>query len=140
MHEFEADRRQAGPGAVTRDGQHPGKAEIGEDCGLGVVGQEPSKLNFPLGIVGFQDKLFGAGELFVAGYLAHGFAEAAGGESGEDDGIKVLGLGLCAQREADGGIGTDMADPPPQGKEFFGSYENAGLIEKPGGQSRMLQH
>jgi hypothetical protein len=72
--------------------------------------------------------LFRTGELLVAGDLAHGFAEAAGGECGQGYGIEVLGLGLCAQLKANRGVRTGLANSSPKCKKFFGGYENARLI------------
>ena len=79
---------------MTCNAEHPGETEIGEDFGLGIVGEEPAELNAPLGAVGFVSDLFRAGELFVPSHLAHGFAEAGGGESRQGDGIEVLRLWL----------------------------------------------
>src|ERR1700679_2982879 len=139
-HQFEAQRRHAGSCAMTRDRKHPSEAEIGEDFGLIAVGEEPSKLNAPLGVVGFVDDLFGARELLVTGGLAHRFSETAGGQSGEGDGIKVLGLVFRAQVQAYGGVGTRLTDSPPQSKKFFSCYENTRLIEESWWQSSLLQH
>src|SRR5260370_38639092 len=91
---------------MTCDGKHPRETEIGQNLGLGVVGEKPSKMNAPLAVVGFVDDLFGTRELLVTGHLAHGFAEAAGGESGEGGGVEVLGLGPGSPPQAyAGGMG-----------------------------------
>ena len=103
-HEFDAQRRDAGAGSVARDGEHPGEAEISQDFGLGIVRRAASETECSILLVGFVNDLFRAGELLVAGHLAHGFAEAAGGECGQGDGIEVLRLGLGAQLKADGGV------------------------------------
>jgi hypothetical protein len=61
LYEFESKWRQAGPGSVTCDTEHPGEAKIGENFRLlGVIGEKPSKLNAPFDVIGLMDDLFGA--------------------------------------------------------------------------------
>src|SRR5271156_535871 len=120
-YKFEPKWRNAAAGPVTRDTEHPGKAKIGQNVRLGIVGEEPSKLNAPFGAVGLMEDLFRAGELFIAGHLAHGLAEAVRRKSGQSDRIEMLRLRLRAQLKADRGVGCGLANSPPQGKKLFGS-------------------
>src|SRR5271156_3531760 len=107
-YKFEPKWRNAAAGPVTRDTEYPGKAKIGKNVRLGIVGEEPSKLNAPFGVIGLMDDLFGAGELFIAGHLAHGFAEAVRRKSGESDGIEMLRLSLRAQLKANRPVGASL--------------------------------
>jgi hypothetical protein len=81
---------------VTRDTEHPGEAKISEKFRLDIIGEEPSKLNVPFGSIGLKDDLFGAGKLFVAGHLAHAFAEGVARKNGQSNRIEMLWLCLRA--------------------------------------------
>src|SRR3984885_7755463 len=121
--EFEAQRCQAGSCSVTCDAEHPGEAEVGEDLGLGVVSEEPTELNTPLGVVGFVNNLFRAGELFIASHLTHGFAEARRRERSQGDGIEVFRSDLGAQLQPYRRVRAGLTYASPQSKELFRGYD-----------------
>ena len=59
LYEFEPKWRNAAPGPVARDTQHPRKANVGENFRLGIIGEEPSKLNAPFRAIRLVENLFG---------------------------------------------------------------------------------
>ncbi len=130
-HHLDALRRKIGTSAMAGDAEYPGKTEIGEDCRLDIVGEEPAKVNAPLDGVGFVDDLFRAGKLLVARQLVHGFAEAGGGESRETNGIELLCLRFRAKQEAYRRIRAGTADSLPQGEQLFCGHHDAGLVHQP---------
>jgi hypothetical protein len=96
LYEFDPKWRNAASGPVTRDTQHPRKANIGENFRLGIIGEEPSKLNAPFRAIRLVEDLFGARKLLVTGHLPHGLAEAVRRKSSQSDRIEMLRLCLRA--------------------------------------------
>ena len=82
---------------MARDRQYPSEADIGENLGLNIIGQQPAELNARLFFIAFIMDFFRAAKLFIARGLAHGFTKVCSRQSGKRDGIKVFWLGLRTQ-------------------------------------------
>src|ERR1700733_6600823 len=97
-------------------------------------------MDSPLCLIDFVNDFFRAGKLFVARHLAHGCAKARGGKRRQGKRVEVFGPGLGAQRQANGRVRARLSNALPQGKELFGGYNDALLIEEPWRQTCILKH
>ena len=120
--------------------KYPGKTEVREHSGLDTAGKQPTEMDAPLCLIDFVNDFFRAGKLFVARHLAHGFAKARGGKRRQGNRVEVFGPGLGAQRQANGRVRARLSNALPQGKELFGGYNDALLIEEPWRQTCILKH
>jgi len=144
FHKFHAQRRHARARAMPGDREHPGETAFNQHARLGLIREQPAKLNAPLLLVLVLQDLFRASELFVTSHLLDGGAEIRRRERRERDGIKPFGLRFRSQQKTDRGIGADLAahfaDGPPQRKEFLGGEEHSRLVEKCLGKPGFAQH